>query len=86
MKLAGIVTLLGFSATASSQARTLSVSYDAGYDQAGRSMNVVACSDGVNGLVTRMSAVFTFISGILTVARLRMNNPRTDPTLPSHRR
>jgi hypothetical protein len=29
------------------------VGYDQGYDDAGRSMTAVACSDGVNGLTTR---------------------------------
>ncbi|KAK5636258.1 hypothetical protein RRF57_011970 [Xylaria bambusicola] len=29
------------------------VSYDQGYDDAGRSMTAVACSDGTNGLITR---------------------------------
>jgi hypothetical protein len=30
-----------------------SVRYDAGYDDASRSMTAVACSDGTNGLITR---------------------------------
>ncbi|KAF2008680.1 hypothetical protein BU24DRAFT_360028, partial [Aaosphaeria arxii CBS 175.79] len=29
------------------------VSYDTGYDDASRSLNVVSCSDGSNGLVTK---------------------------------
>ncbi|KAI8953346.1 EC5 protein [Xylaria longipes] len=29
------------------------VAYDQGYDDAGRSLTAVACSDGVNGLMTR---------------------------------
>lgn len=32
---------------------TLTVSYDTGYDQAGRSLTEVSCSDGPNGLITR---------------------------------
>ena len=31
----------------------ISVSYDTGYDDAGRSLTAVACSDGQNGLITR---------------------------------
>ncbi|KAK4211034.1 eliciting plant response-like protein [Rhypophila decipiens] len=30
-----------------------SVSYDTGYDDAGRSLSVVSCSDGPNGLITK---------------------------------
>jgi len=30
-----------------------SISYDPGYDDGSRSMNVIACSDGGNGLETR---------------------------------
>ena len=33
-------------------AAATTVSYDAGYDDGTRSMNVVACSDGANGLET----------------------------------
>lgn len=36
-----------------SMASAITVSYDTGYDDSSRSMNVVSCSDGVNGLVTR---------------------------------
>lgn len=31
----------------------ISVSYDTGYDNAGRSLTSVACSDGTNGLITK---------------------------------
>ncbi|KAF1961900.1 heat-stable 19 kDa antigen precursor [Byssothecium circinans] len=31
----------------------ISVSYDTGYDDAGRSLTAVTCSDGPNGLITR---------------------------------
>ncbi|EON65870.1 hypothetical protein W97_05112 [Coniosporium apollinis CBS 100218] len=41
------ILVLGAFATATS------VSYDPGYDNAMRSMSVVACSDGANGLITR---------------------------------
>ncbi|EMD63612.1 hypothetical protein GGP41_005742 [Bipolaris sorokiniana] len=41
--------VLGFSSMASA----ITVSYDTGYDDAGRSMNVVSCSDGTNGLAAR---------------------------------
>ncbi|EUC40978.1 hypothetical protein COCMIDRAFT_9238 [Bipolaris oryzae ATCC 44560] len=41
--------VLGFSSMASA----ITVSYDTGYDDASRSMNVVSCSDGANGLVAR---------------------------------
>ena len=41
--------VLGFSSLASA----ITVSYDTGYDDPSRSMNVVSCSDGANGLVNR---------------------------------
>lgn len=34
-------------------ATAVSVSYDTGYDDASRSMTVVSCSDGTNGLITK---------------------------------
>ncbi|KAA8617949.1 Cerato-platanin domain-containing protein [Pyrenophora tritici-repentis] len=34
-------------------ASAITVSYDTGYDDASRSLNVVSCSDGPNGLITR---------------------------------
>lgn len=43
------VAALSFASLASA----ITVSYDVGYDDASRSMNSVACSDGSNGLVTR---------------------------------
>ncbi|KAH9866665.1 hypothetical protein J1614_008358 [Plenodomus biglobosus] len=43
------VAALSFASLASA----ITVSYDVGYDDASRSMNVVACSDGPNGLVTK---------------------------------
>src|SRR3954453_16733171 len=36
-----------------SVASAITVSYDTGYDDAGRSLAVVACSDGSNGLLTK---------------------------------
>lgn len=50
MKFSAIAATLG--AAASTMATT--VSYDTGYDQAGRSLTAVSCSDGANGLITRM--------------------------------
>ncbi|EMD92796.1 hypothetical protein COCC4DRAFT_50890 [Bipolaris maydis ATCC 48331] len=41
--------VLGFSSMASG----ITVSYDPGYDDASRSMDVVSCSDGSNGLASR---------------------------------
>ncbi|KAM5354903.1 hypothetical protein ACJ41O_001549 [Fusarium nematophilum] len=40
-------------ATLLTAASAVTVSYDPGYDQAGRSLTAVACSDGKNGLITR---------------------------------
>ncbi|KAF2219204.1 epl1 protein [Elsinoe ampelina] len=34
-------------------ASAITVSYDTGYDDAGRSLTALACSDGANGLITR---------------------------------
>lgn len=34
-------------------ATATTVSYDVGYDEAGRAMTAVACSDGPNGLITK---------------------------------
>ncbi|KAH7115101.1 heat-stable 19 kDa antigen precursor [Dendryphion nanum] len=42
-------TVLGLAGLSSA----ITVSYDTGYDDAGRSLNVVSCSDGSNGLITR---------------------------------
>ncbi|EFW99471.1 epl1 protein [Grosmannia clavigera kw1407] len=44
-----------FSALAlfASAASAVSVSYDTGYDDSSRSLTVVSCSDGTNGLITR---------------------------------
>lgn len=51
MKFSAIATAaaLGFSSLASA----ITVSYDTGYDDAGRSMTAVSCSDGANGLITK---------------------------------
>ncbi|KAF1847496.1 Asp f 13-like protein [Cucurbitaria berberidis CBS 394.84] len=40
---------LGFASLSSA----ITVSYDTGYDDAGRSLNSVSCSDGSNGLITK---------------------------------
>lgn len=49
MKTFALISLLG--AAASTLATT--VSYDTGYDDATRSLTVVSCSDGSNGLMTK---------------------------------
>lgn len=57
----------------------LPVSYDTGYDIDGRSLSVIACSDGQNGLITRYGwktqaeiPSFPFIGG---VAGITHNSP-----------
>ncbi|SCO92471.1 probable SnodProt1 precursor [Fusarium oxysporum] len=47
------ITNLFSVATLLTAASAVTVSFDPGYDQASRSMNDVACSDGKNGLITR---------------------------------
>lgn len=47
MKTAGIISAIAAVASATT------VSYDEGYDQAGRALTVVSCSDGDNGLITK---------------------------------
>jgi hypothetical protein len=49
MKLSSVLGLVAISTAASA----VSVSYDTGYDNGSRSLTAVACSDGVNGLMTR---------------------------------
>ena len=49
MKVSGILSLASLAALASADP----VKYDTGYDDGSRSMAVVSCSDGVNGLMTR---------------------------------
>lgn len=51
------------------------VSYDTGYDQSARSLAVVSCSDGANGLITRYGyqtqgqlPIFPYIGGSSDVA------------------
>lgn len=51
------------------------VSYDRGYDEPGRSLTKVSCSDGVNGLMTRFHwdtqddiPIFPFIGGAQAVS------------------
>jgi hypothetical protein len=50
MKLSSVLCL--FAAATASFAATETVSYDPGYDEAGRSLTAVACSDGANGIIT----------------------------------
>jgi hypothetical protein len=40
-------------ATLATAASAITVSYDTGYDNRGRSLTAVSCSDGANGLITR---------------------------------
>ncbi|PTB40952.1 uncharacterized protein TrAFT101_006103 [Trichoderma asperellum] len=49
MQLSNLFKLALFSAAVSAD----TVSYDTGYDDASRSLTVVSCSDGTNGLITR---------------------------------
>ncbi|KAI0400441.1 eliciting plant response-like protein [Xylaria palmicola] len=49
MQLANLLSVLSLAAATSA----ITVAYDQGYDDAGRSMTAVACSDGPNGLTTR---------------------------------
>ncbi|KAI2470109.1 SnodProt1 [Annulohypoxylon bovei var. microspora] len=49
MQFSKLAQLLSFVAAASAT----TVSYDTGYDDASRSLTVVSCSDGQNGLITR---------------------------------
>ncbi|KAF9893666.1 hypothetical protein FE257_009834 [Aspergillus nanangensis] len=56
-----------------SSAVAVSVSYDPKYDVAGSSLNTVACSDGINGLVTKYPTFgqipsFARIGGAPTIA------------------
>jgi hypothetical protein len=44
---------LSFLAVLAPLAQATTLSYDQGYSQGDRSLNVVSCSDGINGLVTR---------------------------------
>ncbi|CZT15313.1 related to allergen Asp f 15 precursor [Ramularia collo-cygni] len=48
MQFIGVTAIL-FAAAASAT----SVSYDLGYDEGGRAMTAVACSDGPNGMITK---------------------------------
>jgi Cerato-platanin len=56
-------------------AAATTVSYDTGYDDGSRSMAVVSCSDGANGLMTRYGwqtqsqvSRFPYIGGVDAVA------------------
>lgn len=49
MQFPSIATLL----TMATSALAITVSYDTGYDDASRSLAVVSCSDGTNGLLTK---------------------------------
>ncbi|KXJ94019.1 Epl1 protein [Microdochium bolleyi] len=46
-------TILSALSLFAASASAVTVSYDTGYDDAGRSLNVVSCSDGPNGLITK---------------------------------
>lgn len=45
--------LFAAAATAETLGYSVTVSYDLGYDNGGRSMKDVACSDGANGMITK---------------------------------
>ncbi|KAL3420252.1 cerato-platanin [Phlyctema vagabunda] len=55
-------------------ATAITVSYDTGYDDAGRSLGVVSCSDGSNGLLTKGYTTqgslpsYPYIGGASTIA------------------
>lgn len=49
MQLSNIFSFLTLAVATSA----ITVAYDEGYDQAGRSLTAVSCSDGANGLITR---------------------------------
>ncbi|KAF1942277.1 Asp f 13-like protein [Clathrospora elynae] len=51
MKFSAAISAAALSFASLSSAIT--VSYDTGYDDAGRSMTAVSCSDGANGLITK---------------------------------
>ncbi|KAF7556713.1 hypothetical protein G7Z17_g1232 [Cylindrodendrum hubeiense] len=51
MQLTNILSI--FTLATAVSAATVTVSYDTGYDDPNRSLTVVSCSDGVNGLMTR---------------------------------
>ncbi|KAI1170225.1 eliciting plant response-like protein [Nemania sp. FL0916] len=49
MQLSNIISFLSLAAATSA----VTVAYDQGYDDASRSLSLVSCSDGANGLTTR---------------------------------
>jgi hypothetical protein len=68
-------TLLASLLSLATTALSTTISYDTGYDQADRSMTVVSCSDGANGLITRYGYQmqgqipnFAFIGGSSDIA------------------
>lgn len=68
---------------------TFAVSYDTGYDDRSRSLNVVACSDGSNGLITRYGwqtqgsiPRFPYIGGYEGVAGWNSPQARTQLSTP----
>lgn len=72
------------------QANGTLVSYDTGYDDGSRSLSVVACSDGPNGLETRYGwqtqsqvSRFPYIGGVEAVAG--WNSPSVSNATVSHR-
>ncbi|KAL7926143.1 Epl1 protein [Trichoderma austrokoningii] len=71
MQLSSLFKLALFTAAVSAD----TVSYDTGYDDASRSLDVVSCSDGANGLITRYHwqtqgqiPRFPYIGGVQAVA------------------
>ncbi|EOD45360.1 Epl1 protein [Neofusicoccum parvum] len=68
-------TILASLASMVAMTSATSVSYDTGYDDAGRSLTAVSCSDGVNGLITKYGwqtqgavSKFPYIGGSDTIA------------------
>lgn len=85
MKLSSIICLL--TAASTSLAATETVSYDQGYDQAGRAMTAVACSDGANGLITSTPTTNPKPFLVTNLSpRIRLPDPRSHSNIPTYRR
>ncbi|KAH8816605.1 Cerato-platanin [Xylogone sp. PMI_703] len=83
MQFKNLIAALTLTATASA----ITVSYDTGYDDAGRSLTAVSCSDGTNGLITKGYTTqgslhnFPYIGGASTIAGWNSPNCGTCYTL-----
>lgn len=83
MKLSSIFCLL--TAASTSLAAIETVSYDPGYDQAGRAMTAVACSDGANGLITSTRNPNPNPTHKTNLSlRVWLPDPRSHPVIPTH--